>query len=180
MCKLFGTVSLLIIAASCAAAQNPATSPANEPREVGTVRSLHSMGPDLKVPLCPAHFHDSLRANSIAGPQDKDVTPPKAKTTVPAPITQDAVMGAGKTHIGNFEVIVSVIVDTKGVPHDLCLRKSSGYGLDASAAAAVGQYRFDPAKQGGKPVRARVPVEVRFLTPTPPPMGTPRTGEPPK
>ena len=136
-----------------------------------TVRSLHSMGPDLKVPLCPAHFHDSLRTNSIAGPQDKDVTPPKVKTTVPAPITQDAVIGAGKTHIGNFNLIVSVVVDTKGVPHDLCLQKSSGYGLDASAAAAVAQYRFDPAKQGGDLVRDRVPVEVRFPDSEPAPDG---------
>ena len=94
-------------------------------------------------------------------------------------MTQQAIDGAGKTHIGNFNVIVNVVVDKKGVPHDLCLQKSSGYGLDASAAAAVRQYRFDPAKKDGGPVKSRVPVEVRFVTPSPPPTGVPRTGEPP-
>ncbi|MGA3131566.1 MAG: energy transducer TonB [Terracidiphilus sp.] len=179
MGKVLGTLSLLIVVAGWALAQKAALSPAHEPGEVGTVRSPYSMGPDLTVPLCPAHFHDSLRANGIAGPQDKGVMPPKVKSAVPAPITQDAVMDAGETHIGNFNVIVSVVVDTKGAPHGLCLQKSSGYGLDASAAVAVAQYHFDPAKKNGRPVRARVPVEVRFVTPNPPQMGQPRPGVPP-
>ena len=34
--------------------------------------------------------------------------------------------------------------------------------------------------KNGRPVKSRVPIEVRFVTPTPPPIGVPRTGEPPK
>lgn len=170
MGRVLGTASILILAASWAGAQKPATAPANEPRKVDTVRSPQSTGPDLKVPLCPAYFHDSLSGDGIAGQGDRDVTRPKVKTTVPAAITQQAIESAGKTHIGNFDVIVAAVVDAKGVPQDVCLEKSSGYGLDASAAAAVAQYRFDPAKKDGKPVKMRVPVEVRFVTPNPPPM----------
>jgi TonB family protein len=169
----------LIPLATCIVAQQASTSPANESRAPSAVRSPDSSDTDLTVPLCPAHFHDSLSVNDIAGPRDKHITWPKVRTTVPALLTQQAIDGAGKTHIGNFNVIVNVVVDTKGLPRDLCLQKSSGYGLDASAEAAVVRYRFDPAEKNGKPVKSRIPVEVRFLTPNPPPLGTPRTGKPP-
>jgi len=168
MAKVLLFAWLLILTLSCASAQKPATSPANEPRSVRTVRSPHSMGPDLKVPLCPAHFDDSLSTNGIAGSQDHGVAPPEVKTRVPALMTQQAIAGPGKTHVGNFIVIVNVVVDTQGIPQDLCLEKSSGYGLDASAATAVEQYHFEPAKDRGKPVKMRIPVEVRFANETPP------------
>jgi len=176
MLLLFTVIALV----TCIVAQQPSTSPANESRMPVTVRSLNSIGSDLAVPLCPQRFHDRLARNGIAAQNETGVTPPRTKTSVPALMTQQAIEGAGKTHIGNFSVIVNVVVDKKGIPHDLCLRKSSGYGLDASAAAAVEQYRFDPAKENGRPVKSRVPVEVRFVTPVPPPIGTPRTGVPPK
>lgn len=178
MRKLIPAVSLLIFAPFCAAAQKPATSPANEPRAVRTVRSVNSMGADFNVPLCPASFHDSLSTNGIAGAHEAGVTAPRTKKAYPAKMTQAAVAGSMKMHTGNYLVIVNVVVSRKGVPGDLCLQKSSGYGLDASAATAVEQYRFDPATKDGKPVRMRVPVEVRFVTPTPTPMGTP--GMPPR
>ena len=175
------TLLLLVtgFVASWAAAQQAATSPANESRSPDTVRSPHSIGADLAVPLCPAQFHDSLGGNGIAGRGDQGVTQAAIRSTVPALLTQQAIDGAGNTHIGNFSVIVNVVVGKNGHPRDLCLRKSSGYGLDASAAAAVGQYRFTPAKKQGRPVRTRLPVEVRFVSPNPPPIGLPRTGVPP-
>lgn len=148
-----------------ALAQKRPTAPADETRAPAPVRSIHSMGKDWTVPLCPSHFHDSLSTNGIAGPRDKDVTPPTVRKSYPAAITQQAIDASGKTHIGNYIVIVNVVVDAKGVPSNLCLQKSSGYGLDAAAAAAVPQYRFNPAKKDGKPVRIRVPVEVRFENP---------------
>lgn len=150
---------------AAAFAQKVPTAPANETRTPGPVRSVHSMGKDFEVPMCPSHFHDSLSGNGIAGPHDQDVTPPTVSKSYPASITQQAIAASGKTHIGNYIVIVNVVVDTKGIPSRLCLQKSSGYGLDAAAAAAVPQYRFNPAKKDGKPVSIRVPVEVRFENP---------------
>jgi len=166
--------------AMCVVAQQPSTSPADESRTPVAVRSPNSIGSDLAVPLCPQHFHDSLARNGVAAPNERGVTPASIKNTVPAQMTQQAIDAAGKTHIGNFTVVVNVLVDTKGLPHDLCLQKSSGYGLDASAASAVGQYRFDPAKKNGRHVKSRLAVAVRFLTENPPPIGVPRSGEPPK
>lgn len=146
-------------------AQKPPTSPDNETRNPGPVRSTHSMGKDFMVPMCPSHFDDSLSGNGIAGPHDQNVTRPTVSKSYPAGITQQAIDASGKTHIGNYIVIVNVVVSAKGIPTALCLQKSSGYGLDAAAAAAVPQYRFHPAEKNGKPVRIRVPVEVRFENP---------------
>lgn len=173
MGRVLRAVFLLVIGSGLGAAQKPATSPANEPRKVDTVRSAASIGADLKVPLCPVQFHDSLLGNGIAGQGEKGVTRAKVKSTVPAAITPQAINSAGKTHLGNFNVILDVIVDAKGLPSEICLKKSSGYGLDASAAAALSQYRFEPAKKDGKSVKMRLPVEIRFVTPNPPPMGAP-------
>ena len=165
--------------ASCVVAQQPSTSPANETRTPVAVRSTNSIGSDLTVPLCP-QFQDSLARNGIAAPSEEGVTPARTSTTVPALTTPQAIAAAGVTHIGNFNVIVDVLVDSKGVPHDLCLRKSAGYGLDASAATAVAQYRFVPATKNGKPVKSRVSVEVRITSSFPPPTGIPPASEPPK
>lgn len=148
-----------------AAAWAQKTAPANETKTPAPVRSIHSIGKDWTVPLCPSRFHDGLSRNGIAGPQDKDVTPPTVSKPAPAAITEQAIAASGKSHIGNYLVIVNVVVDAKGVPSNLCLQKSTGYGLDAAAAAAVPQYHFNPAKKNGKPVRIRVPVEVRFVSP---------------
>ena len=164
--------------ATCFVAQQPGTSPANETRSPDDVRSVNSIGPDLLVPLCPQHFHDSLARSGIAAPGERGVTPARIRTAVPAHMTEQAIAAAGKTHIGDFTVILNAIVDAKGLPHEVCLRKSSGYGLDASAAAAVEQYRFAPATKNGKSVESRLQVEVHIRTPFPPPIGTPRFRKP--
>lgn len=145
--------------------RKPATAPANETRFPAPVRSVHSLGKDWEVPMCPSHFRDSLAGNGIAGPHDTGVTRPTIRESAPAEITQQAIAASGKTHIGNYIVIVNVVVGTTGIPTDLCLQKSSGYGLDAASASAVSRYRFHAARKNGKPVRMRIPVEVRFENP---------------
>ena len=59
-------------------------------------------------------------------------------------------------------VVVTMIVNEKGLPTDIKLVKSVGYGLDESALEAVGEYRFEPATLNGKPIAVRVTVEVNF------------------
>lgn len=174
-------VSVVLCGAALGAgafAQKANTAPGDESRQPGPVRSVHSLGKDWSVPLCPSHFHDSLSGNGIASPQDKAVTAPTVRKSFPAAITQQAIAASGKSHIGNYIVIVNVVVDAEGVPSNLCLQKSSGYGLDAAAAAAVPEYRFNPAKKHGRPVKMRVPVEVRFANPEMGASETVRSGQP--
>jgi TonB family protein len=59
-------------------------------------------------------------------------------------------------------VLVSALVTEEGVPTDLRVDRSLGYGLDEKAVECVSQYRFRPAQKDGKPVAARVNVMVAF------------------
>lgn len=59
-------------------------------------------------------------------------------------------------------VMVSLVVSKEGLPTDIQVVKSLGYGLDEKAVDAVGQYRFQPATKDGKPVAVQIRVEVIF------------------
>lgn len=161
--------TLLLIACVCltssAVAQQAPTSPADETRKPSAVRSPNSIDADLTVPLCPAQFHDGLSQNGIASSREANTTKARIISTVPALITPEAITAAGKSHIGSYNVVIDVVVDEKGNPQDICLEKSAGFGLDASAATAVRQYHFDAAQKDGKAIRMRLPVEVRFSNP---------------
>jgi protein TonB len=68
----------------------------------------------------------------------------------------------GKKGILYFVAHLSLVVDITGKPQDVCLTQSVGYGLDAKAAEAVQEYQFNPAIKDGKPVAARIVVQVKF------------------
>jgi TonB family protein len=59
-------------------------------------------------------------------------------------------------------VLVSFTVSEQGLPTDLRVVKSIGYGLDEKALQAVSRYRFEPAMKDGKPVPVPISVEVSF------------------
>jgi periplasmic protein TonB len=59
-------------------------------------------------------------------------------------------------------VLVNLIVDTHGLPQNVHTLRGVGMGLDEKAVEAVKQYRFTPAKEGGKPVAVELNVEVNF------------------
>ncbi len=59
-------------------------------------------------------------------------------------------------------VLVNLIVDQQGRPENVHVLRGVGMGLDEKAVAAVKQYRFRPAKEGGKPVAVELNVEVNF------------------
>ena len=61
-------------------------------------------------------------------------------------------------------VVLWLIVDIDGTPHEIQVVKPSslGSGLDAQAVNAVEQWRFDPAKKDGQPVAVQINVQVSF------------------
>jgi periplasmic protein TonB len=59
-------------------------------------------------------------------------------------------------------VTVNLIVDQKGVPENVHVARGVGMGLDEKAVAAVKQYKFKPAMEGGKPVPVELNIEVNF------------------
>ena len=59
-------------------------------------------------------------------------------------------------------VLVNLIVDQNGSPQNVHVLRGVGMGLDEKAVEAVKQYRFKPAREGGKPVAVELNVEVNF------------------
>jgi TonB family protein len=59
-------------------------------------------------------------------------------------------------------VMVTIIVDMKGVPQNPRIVRALGMGLDEKALEAVRRYRFKPAMKDGKPVPVMITVEVNF------------------
>ena len=59
-------------------------------------------------------------------------------------------------------VVIWMIVDVDGLPHNIRVVKSVGLGLDERAAEAVRQWRFKPALRLGQPVPVYTTVEVTF------------------
>jgi hypothetical protein len=151
----------MIFAASAACIGQQGTSAEQTQREsTSAVRDPHSTAADLAIPLCPAKFDDSLGTNESAG----RVTPPKVIHSVEAELT-DEVRGATRnsSKVGFVGIsLISLVVDEHGNPQNLCLQKTSGYGLDANAANAIRQYTFKPATQDGKPVPVRIILDVNY------------------
>jgi len=60
-------------------------------------------------------------------------------------------------------VLLDVDVSADGYPTSVEIKQGSGFpALDAAAQTAVRRWTFEPARQGGIPVRARVEVPVQF------------------
>lgn len=87
----------------------------------------------------------------------KGMTPPEAVYRPDAEYTDEA----RKAEVSG-KVVLTLIVETNGAPSGIEVTKSLGMGLDEKAMEAVRQWKFRPATIGGKPVRARVNVEVAF------------------
>jgi TonB family protein len=59
-------------------------------------------------------------------------------------------------------VLLSVVVDSDGIPGNPRLARGCGYGLDERAAEAVLKWRFRPAVKGDQPVNVRAQILVHF------------------
>lgn len=160
--------SLLVIVLGISAAsfaQQSAPSTLAQPASAAAtpVRDPHSNSADLKVPLCPAKFEDSLASDGIASQLRKEgVAPPEVLQSPEAEFSDEARKLKRKGQELDFIVIIGLVVDPDGAPQNVCISRSAGYGLDAKAAEAAGQYEFAPATKDGKPVAARIHIEVNF------------------
>ncbi len=109
-------------------------------------------------PACPAQSQLITGGSETAG-----VTPPKLIHVVDARFSKEARKAGRKVIDKNFpHNIIRLTVDKQGMPTNLCLLQSVGYGLDAEAGKAVRQYRFKPAMKDGLPIEVPVTVQVSF------------------
>jgi TonB family protein len=87
----------------------------------------------------------------------KGVTPPVPLNNIEAEFSDEA-RRAGFQGV----VVVSIIVDAQGMPHNPRVMRSVGMGLDEKAIEAVKKYRFKPAMKDGMPVPVMINVEINF------------------
>jgi TonB family protein len=60
------------------------------------------------------------------------------------------------------DCLIALVVDTQGKPQDISVEKGLDKCLDQNAMKAVKKYRFEPATMNGKPVPARIKIDVHF------------------
>lgn len=85
------------------------------------------------------------------------VSPPRITHSADPQFT----MEARSQHIQGV-CILDLIVDTKGVPHQIRVLRSVDPGLDRNAMIAASKYRFTPAIYQGKPVPVLISLEILF------------------
>ena len=59
-------------------------------------------------------------------------------------------------------VLLSVVIGTDGLAHDINVVSGIDSGLDLNAVAAVQQWQFQPGTKDGEPVAVRAQIEVNF------------------
>lgn len=84
-------------------------------------------------------------------------TPPKVVSKVEPGYTDDA-----RNAKIQGTVVLSLMVDPQGLPHNIRVTKSLDKGLDQQAIAAIEKWHFAPGIKAGKPVRTAATIEVNF------------------
>jgi len=114
---------------------------------------------DLNIPLQVATRHQAqLEKGDIVFELSEVDRPPRPLFRIPPLYPMSA-------KIRGIEGVVELmfVVDVDGSVKDIEIKSSSPEGVfDKSAIRAVRQWRFKPASKGGKPVRVRVLLPVRF------------------
>jgi TonB family protein len=62
----------------------------------------------------------------------------------------------------NGTVVLKLVVDRNGLPQNVHVVQSLGYGLDENAVATVKKYRFKPALEAGKPVPVELNIQMKY------------------
>jgi TonB family protein len=85
------------------------------------------------------------------------ITPPKLLSKVDPEYAPEA-----KAEKVEGAVLLSVVVGTDGMAHDINVVKGIGSGLDEKAVIAIQSWHFQPATKDGEPVKCRAQIEVNF------------------
>ena len=124
----------------------------------------------------------ALSVLSFASPQDKPTTSsypptflkpcshknPRPCIDKPPVITRrldpDYTSEARKAKVEG-SVVLETVVGTDGLAHDIRISRPLGHGLDEEAITALKGWTFKPATSDGKPVPAKINIEMEFRNP---------------
>jgi len=117
------------------------------------VLSLQKSSAQAPPQVAPNDRPTSGQIYSVGG----DVTSPRVISKVDPSYTEEA----SKQKIEG-SVVLSMVIGTDGLAHDINVTKSLDPGLDRKAAEAVEQWHFAPGTLNEEPVAVRAVVEVNF------------------
>lgn len=125
--------------------------------------STPAAAPIVPSPVAASHSNSTPMPALTPQPEvEEKEEPPKfgvAYLNNPAPEYPRIAKRAGE----QGRVLLKVLVNVDGTPGAVELAKSSGYErLDIAALTAVKQWRFEPARKGGKALSAYVMVPLSF------------------
>ncbi len=140
----------------------PATKGAVTVEARGRVRFIKGQGDEAaKLPLFEGRGTANSPVNSAvpaAGRGNRaGFTAPMLLQRVEADYTD----AARNARIGGV-VIVQILVDERGDVAEAKVITGLGYGLDEKALEAVRKWKFDAARQNGRPVAATIKAEIEF------------------
>jgi TonB family protein len=100
---------------------------------------------------------DRARKSDKVALEDANVTPPRVLYRPDPEYPQEA-----RRARNQGTCILSLSIGTDGLPRDIKIVRGLGMGLDESALATAGTWRYEPARKDGKPVEVQSEVKVRF------------------
>lgn len=139
------------------------------PDTIMTLDHLARLLHKLSRPTDAAEFEERARARRRE--QSTPVNPAELGRLAAGGSVQPAVLiertEPDYTHearIANHEgsVLLQVDVDVDGMPVNILVLRHLGLGLDRKAVEAVQQWRFRPARSGGRKVPSRLRLEIAF------------------
>jgi len=113
--------------------------------------------------LCYAAAALTRAAALLAGSQDA-AAPATDHPSAPVPIHRIEPEYSDEARQAHHQgtVILSVVVDSAGLPTNIKVIRTLGMGLDEKAIEAVSQWRFKPGMKDGRPVSVAATIEVNF------------------
>ncbi len=98
------------------------------------------------------------------GSGDTVYTPGAGGVSAPVPVFTPEAEFSDEARRQKFQGVcmISIVVDSHGIPRDPRIVRPLGMGLDEKAIDAIRRYRFRPALRFGRPVAARLTVAVDF------------------
>jgi TonB family protein len=118
---------------------------------------FHLPGPIPRMQSCP-----DLSSTQSSGPPDLYRAPPGAKMPVAIYTSEANFSEEARRNRIQGVVVLSTVVNEQGLPTEIRVDKSLGYGLDENAVRSLSRYKFNPATLDGHPIPVRITVEVSF------------------
>jgi TonB family protein len=140
----------------------------NGPADAQSVAALSAQPKQklMAMTLSEEQLEFSSFPTSSRGPAEPFTKTNETKNSVLAPAPLNSVEAVFSDEARRKSIsgvcLVSLVVDSDGMPRNVRVIRPLGYGLDLKAVDAARKYRFKPAMRKGTPIPVMITVEVNF------------------